>query len=271
MKVCAVDNFQGEENDIILLSLVRSNSEGRIGFLGESNRICVALSRARKGLYCIGNFSLLKSQSKLWKEICDDLKGKNAMADHLQLVCKNHKNVTIVKKASDFNALGGCNKPCQVRLQCGHACDQQCHASSHPEGRCDKLCLYRCPNEHQCLCRCHYPEECPICLRKMLKKIPYCGHEQQIPCYVDPTEFFCPMKCEKILPCCHNCPNECGDECITECDVNCIKTLPCGHKKCLPCYKDPMAHSECNDKCTKRLQCGHPCSKTCREMCQCRY
>ena len=49
IRVCAVDNFQGEENDIILLSLVRSNSERRIGFLGESNRICVALSRARQG------------------------------------------------------------------------------------------------------------------------------------------------------------------------------------------------------------------------------
>ena len=87
VKVCAVDNFQGEENDIILLSLVRSNSEGRIGFLGESNRICVALSRAREGFYCIGNFGLLKSQCKLWKEICSDLKAKDVLADGLQLVC----------------------------------------------------------------------------------------------------------------------------------------------------------------------------------------
>ena len=134
VKVCAVDNFQGEENDIILLSLVRSNSEGQIGFLGESNRICVALSRARKGLYCIGNFNLLKSQSKLWKEICDDLKAKDAIADSLQLVCKNHNNVTSVKKANEFNPLGGCNMPCAVRLQCGHACDKRCHASNHREG-----------------------------------------------------------------------------------------------------------------------------------------
>ena len=47
VRVCVVDNFQGEENDIILLSLVRSNS--KIGFLEEPNRICVALSRARQG------------------------------------------------------------------------------------------------------------------------------------------------------------------------------------------------------------------------------
>ncbi len=50
VRVCAVDNFQGEENDIILLSLVRSNKTKQIGFLAEDNRICVSLSRAKMGL-----------------------------------------------------------------------------------------------------------------------------------------------------------------------------------------------------------------------------
>ena len=50
VKVCTVDNFQGEENDIIILSLVRSNNNGNIGFLGIDNRVNVALSRARNGL-----------------------------------------------------------------------------------------------------------------------------------------------------------------------------------------------------------------------------
>lgn len=48
--VTTVDNYQGEENDIILLSLVRSNDQDRIGFLEVTNRCCVALSRARKGI-----------------------------------------------------------------------------------------------------------------------------------------------------------------------------------------------------------------------------
>jgi len=47
VRITVVDNFQGEENDIILLSLVRSNAEKKIGFLGIPNRICVALSRAK--------------------------------------------------------------------------------------------------------------------------------------------------------------------------------------------------------------------------------
>lgn len=64
-----VDKYQGEENDIILLSLVRSNEEGKIGFLKTENRVCVALSRAKKGLYIVGNMNNLSENSSMWKEI----------------------------------------------------------------------------------------------------------------------------------------------------------------------------------------------------------
>ena len=56
MRVTAVDNYQGEENDVIILSLVRNNVEGSVGFLRTNNRVCVALSRARNGFYAFGNF-----------------------------------------------------------------------------------------------------------------------------------------------------------------------------------------------------------------------
>ena len=56
VKITVVDNFQGEENDIILLSLVRSNREAKIGFLKTENRVCVALSRAKMGFYIIGTY-----------------------------------------------------------------------------------------------------------------------------------------------------------------------------------------------------------------------
>ncbi len=46
VSVNVVDNFQGEEGDIVLLSLVRSGGE-TVGFLDEDSRVCVALSRAR--------------------------------------------------------------------------------------------------------------------------------------------------------------------------------------------------------------------------------
>ena len=51
--------YQGEENDIVLLSLVRSNSDGRLGFTSVDNRVCVALSRARLGFFCACNLPML--------------------------------------------------------------------------------------------------------------------------------------------------------------------------------------------------------------------
>ncbi|KAG4433671.1 hypothetical protein IFR05_010839 [Cadophora sp. M221] len=53
--VFTVDSYQGEENDIILLSMVRSNQALGVGFLDNRNRLVVALSRARRGLYLFGN------------------------------------------------------------------------------------------------------------------------------------------------------------------------------------------------------------------------
>ena len=51
IRIATVDNFQGEESDIIIVSLVRSNSkDGRIGFLASAERVNVMLSRAREGM-----------------------------------------------------------------------------------------------------------------------------------------------------------------------------------------------------------------------------
>jgi ATP-dependent RNA/DNA helicase IGHMBP2 len=59
MDISTVDSFQGQERDIIVLSLTRSNSEGEIGFLSEHRRTNVAMSRARKHLLVVGDSSTL--------------------------------------------------------------------------------------------------------------------------------------------------------------------------------------------------------------------
>lgn len=69
VRVATIDNYQGEENDIIILSLVRNNEEGQVGFLSTDNRVCVAISRARNGLYALGNFRYVSVHFSLFFNI----------------------------------------------------------------------------------------------------------------------------------------------------------------------------------------------------------
>lgn len=66
MKVVTVDSYQGEENDVVILSLVRSGRNNNIGFLATENRVCVALSRAKRGFYIFGNAHALGTANGLW-------------------------------------------------------------------------------------------------------------------------------------------------------------------------------------------------------------
>jgi ATP-dependent RNA/DNA helicase IGHMBP2 len=56
-----VDAFQGQERDVIVISLVRSNAKGEVGFLGDIRRTNVAMTRARKKLIVIGDSATLGS------------------------------------------------------------------------------------------------------------------------------------------------------------------------------------------------------------------
>ncbi|TGK14304.1 AAA domain-containing protein [Leptospira stimsonii] len=69
IRVSTIDSFQGRENRCILLGFVRSNEEGKSGFLKESRRINVGMTRARDLLLCIGDSSTLSSDAFLSKLI----------------------------------------------------------------------------------------------------------------------------------------------------------------------------------------------------------
>ncbi|OQV07011.1 AAA domain-containing protein [Cladophialophora immunda] len=71
LRIATVDNFQGEEAKVIILSTVRSG--GTAGFLKTLNRINVACSRARNGFYIVGNSQTL-SQVPRWREVINALK-----------------------------------------------------------------------------------------------------------------------------------------------------------------------------------------------------
>ncbi|MGO8687101.1 MAG: AAA domain-containing protein [Candidatus Dormibacteria bacterium] len=61
VKIDTVDSFEGREEDMVVISLVRSNERGRIGFLRVPNRLNVAVSRARRLVACIGDAATLRS------------------------------------------------------------------------------------------------------------------------------------------------------------------------------------------------------------------
>ena len=65
VNVVTVDSYQGEENEVVLLSLVRSGKPN-VGFLSVENRVCVALSRAKRGFYIFGNAMSLACADPLW-------------------------------------------------------------------------------------------------------------------------------------------------------------------------------------------------------------
>ena len=59
LEIDTVDGFQGREKEAVLITLVRSNREGEIGFLSDARRMNVALTRAKRKLIVVGDSATL--------------------------------------------------------------------------------------------------------------------------------------------------------------------------------------------------------------------
>ena len=70
MAINTVDSFQGQERDIIYISLVRSNENGEIGFLADTRRMNVAMTRARKKLVIFGDSATI-GQHPFYNKLLD--------------------------------------------------------------------------------------------------------------------------------------------------------------------------------------------------------
>lgn len=90
-KVATVDAYQGEENGIVLLSLVRNNHNANIGFLSVINRVCVALSRAQRGFYIFGNAHFICRLNVKWFEFVQAM-GSNPrrLGYYFPITCDMH-------------------------------------------------------------------------------------------------------------------------------------------------------------------------------------
>ena len=277
IRVAAVDDFQGEENDIIILSLVRSNSDDSIGFLSIENRVCVSLSRAKKGLYIIGNGMLLKNHMKKdtkWPEIIRYLEKEQCIGRNLLVYCQNHpQDIKEIVKPEDFRTRpeGGCLKICNQRLPCGHSCPRMCHIrdSDHKNAICNKVCNKRLPCGHICSSKCYECQKsisCKPCNKSASKQLP-CGHTVNVKCSTRMNQAYCTEPCQLILDCGHKCANRCSMPCVTRCQMPVTKTLPCGHQNEVKCFEDP-AMILCSHPCETQLECEDICKGTCG-LCKC--
>ncbi|ODV87384.1 hypothetical protein CANARDRAFT_187784, partial [[Candida] arabinofermentans NRRL YB-2248] len=75
--IATVDAFQGREKDFIVMSCVRSNSSGSIGFMKDARRMNVALTRAKYSLIFTGDAKCLKRGDELWDKYISSLEQKN--------------------------------------------------------------------------------------------------------------------------------------------------------------------------------------------------
>ncbi|RUP52086.1 hypothetical protein BC936DRAFT_141680 [Jimgerdemannia flammicorona] len=127
-----IDNYQGEEAKIVIISLVRNartqdGTAGRgIGFLKSPNRTNVLLSRAQHGMFILGNADLLASnENGMWPQVVNELRDNDRLGPGFPIMCQNHPNTwNVIDVPENFKIIaphGGCNLPCTYNMDCGHA------------------------------------------------------------------------------------------------------------------------------------------------------
>ncbi|KAF3228249.1 hypothetical protein TWF106_007498 [Orbilia oligospora] len=165
IKISTIDNYQGEESDIVIVSLTRSNSTGDIGFMASPQRVNVLLSRARNALIMIGNADTFMNSCKgkdVWIPLMEQLKKDGHVYDGFPVQCEQHpEKKALLKTKEEFEIAcpdGGCSEPCGIKLNCGqHKCPHRCHQlQDHTKMECPALIKSRCSRKKHNISReCH--------------------------------------------------------------------------------------------------------------------
>ncbi|KDR70088.1 hypothetical protein GALMADRAFT_255486 [Galerina marginata CBS 339.88] len=301
VRLRTVDNYQGEEGRIVILSLVRNagglddelqginlrtGTRPTIGFLKSENRTNVALSRAREGLFIFGNADNLSSRSRMWQSIIEELEGVGCVGPALPIACHRHPDtVEHVSKPGVLPQIapdGGCLRSCETRLKCGHLCPFKCHCDdpNHVTVVCSQPCTRLCPRDHPCSKLCS--TACGQCVFPVANVTLPCGHVQaSVECYkLNALEtVYCDFEMEKALPTCeHTAVMACGQDPSTHhCVARCGMTMSCCSKSCSArCHKcqthnvlpadGKLIRSQHHDHpCEKSLHCGHRCQESCSQ------
>jgi hypothetical protein len=177
--VSTVDRFQGDENDVIILSLVRVKPGNQ--FVALPNRFIVATSRARLGFFIVGAKGAVAGAPH-WNRMIKSLQepllltdaeccgyGGARIGETLPVCCPRHRfdtqgalrcfpvaspeNFPSEAKWNDF-----CNEICPHTLYCGHSCAVPCHSPTTTPHTSDAACAVAV--QHPCTLHAHLPLHC---------------------------------------------------------------------------------------------------------------
>ncbi|VDC00512.1 unnamed protein product [Peniophora sp. CBMAI 1063] len=174
LRLSTIDNYQGEEADVVIITLTRSNAANDIGFMFSPERLNVLLSRARDACIMIGNAETFCNSPKggeLWTKFINFIRDRGHFYEGLPFRCPRHPDRTaILRKPDDFEEHcpdGGCASPCDVILSCGqHKCPSHCHnVSDHSGMRCEMVLDWTCAkgHKHRYQCPAGPPVTCAEC------------------------------------------------------------------------------------------------------------
>ncbi|KAF4497117.1 NFX1-type zinc finger-containing 1 [Fusarium agapanthi] len=283
IRLATVDNFQGEEAKVIIVSLVRSNAQRKVGFLRTENRINVLLSRAQHGMYLIGNSETYLNRP-MWVDVYNQLSQAGSVGKEIELCCPRHKDLQITcAEPEDFGIKspeGGCTFACSRRLEpCGHQCPARCHSNAMHEAF---FCQQPCPRvrdtcDHLCPKLCG--ELCGPCRVQLHDVELPCGHIKQTA--VEKQTVLSPItpapKFAIALPVLAT--TDVVKFAMTVVPVEAVtKHVRFGartplvprHACSMPCSA-PCDRLPCDERCTKKLECGHQCPSFCGEDCPVGY
>ncbi|KAI0129728.1 hypothetical protein BJ170DRAFT_578563 [Xylariales sp. AK1849] len=292
IRLATVDNFQGEEAKVVVVSLVRSNEQDKCGFLSTPNRINVLLSRARHGMYLIGN-SKTYGHVPMWAKVLKILHDHENVGTQLELQCARHPDACMLVSRADhflqFAPEGGCMLRCDRRLSCGHSCINRCHSEvlhnavkclvpcPRPKSGCDHACRLSCGDacEPRCnellpnlnlalpcghkvstaLCWQAQKPSAIVCNVMVRRTVPGCNHTATVPCHtnVAAVNYKCQAICGDAQACGHTCRSSCY-ECKTRQEGVTV-----------------VNHGICQQPCGRKYTtCRHDCKKACHgdEQCQ---
>jgi AAA domain len=257
VRCSSVDNFQGEEADIIIVSLVRSNARGVIGFLKEEQRVNVLLSRARSGMFIVGNTECLTKSnagSAVWGPILNLLSVAGQVRPGLPTLCQLHPDDDPIelRTPEDFRLHrpnGGCSRQCDFRMPCGHPCPKMCHPVDRLHIEAQRMCVAPCRRfplgcklNHPCQKMCK--EECGSCETRVGPVDLLCGHSShEARCFEVGSE-----DALKLFS--------------SRCREEVVHTFAgCMHSDRTTCSNARSSAPQCQSFCGKAAKCGHSCRK----------